>query len=107
MPRKPISVENFAKFLSEQKDLKDFFNLHHTEVDPNDKFLGKPAKPKVSLKHIAEEIGADQSQISLLEDFFISGGTVKKIEGKNVTLETESGTVVVPRYCIKIKKDEE
>jgi hypothetical protein len=107
MSNKPISLKEFKNWLSDQKDLGNFFNIHRDDSveDENEKFIGKPCRSKVSEQKLLEKIETDQDPEEMVREFFEDGGSVLSIEGKKIQIETEGGSFYLPRFCVKIKKE--
>lgn len=105
MSNRPISLQDFKKWLSEEKDLGDFFNIGREVEDPNEKFIGNAARTKVSEQKLMEKIHTEDDAEILVREFVEDGGTVLSVEGKKVQIEVESGTFYVPRFCVKIRKN--
>lgn len=104
---KPISLNEFKNWLSEQKDLGNFFNINRdgSVEDENEKYIGRACRSKVSEQKLIEKIETDQDPEGLVREFLEEGGSVLSIEGKKIEIETESGTFYLPRFCVKIKKE--
>lgn len=106
MSHRRLSVHDFKNWLSGQKDLSEFFNIGLDKDDPNEKFIGKAARPKVSEQKLLERIETEDDPESIVMEFVENGGTVLTVEGKKVQIEVESGTFYIPRFCIKILRDQ-
>ena len=102
-----MSLKEFKNWLSDQKDLGDFFNINRDNCieDENEKYIGKECRSKVSEQKLIEKIETDQDAEEMVREFFEEGGSVLSIEGKKVQIETESGSFYLPRFCVKIKKE--
>ena len=107
MNKKPISLQGFESWFSEQKDMKDFFNMNRNVEDPNDKYIGNHCRSKVSEQKLLQKIETEDEHESevLIEEFLKEGGTVLVIEGKRIQIEVESGTFSVPLFCVKVRKE--
>lgn len=105
MRNRPISLQDFKHWLSDQKDVSEFFVGNEMSSDPYEKYIGKAVGPKVSKNKIQERMETSDDPEQLLEEFFEEGGTILGVEGKNVSIEVESGEFSVPRFCVKIVKD--
>jgi adenylate kinase family enzyme len=106
MSNRSLSLHDFKKWLSTQKDLSEFFNIGREQEDPNERFVGKKARPKVCEETVLKRIETEEDTEALVKEFFKKGGTILGINGKKVQIETESGTFTLPRFCIKIRKDQ-
>jgi hypothetical protein len=102
-----LSLHEFKKWFSEQKDMSNFFNIGLDREDPNDKFIGKEVKSKVSDQKLLERIETEDDPDILVAEFLETGGTILAVEEKKVHVEVESGTFFIPRFCVKVKKPEE
>ncbi len=105
MTNRPLSINDFKNWLSEQQGMSEFFNIGKGLDDPDEKYIGNEARSKVSEQKLLEKIETDDDAELLVQEFLTDGGTVLAIEGKRVTVEVESGEFVVPRFCIKIRKE--
>lgn len=104
MTNRPLSVQAFKEWMSEQKDLTDFFNIGlDKEEDDN---VGKVAKAKVNENVLAKKIETDDDVSSLIHEFVENGGTIIDVQDKKVQIEVESGTFTLPIFCIKIQKSQ-
>ena len=101
MGRRPISFNDFKNWMSEQKDLSDFFSIDTISVDTN---IGKKAVAKASEKKILERIETESDPDVVVQDFLANGGVVQSIEEQKVWIEVNSGTFALPRFCVKIPK---
>jgi len=105
MDRRHLSVNDFKNWLSEQKDMSDFFVGARPE-DPNEKYIGKGVHSKVSSKKLLEKIETECTDAEqLVCEFTTTGGSVLNVEPKRVLIKTESGEFYLPRFCVKISKD--
>lgn len=107
MSNKRLSLHEFKSWLSDQRDLKDFFKLGLNKEDPYDKYIGKEVRTKVSEKKLLERIETEDDPEVLVSDFIDNGGTVLVVEDKKIQIEVESGVFSIPRFCVKIQKDSE
>jgi hypothetical protein len=106
MINRPLSLKDFKNWLAEDSDLKDFFNIGREPEDPNDRFIGKAVRPKVGEKKLLERIETEDDAESLVIEFVEEGGTILAVEEKRVHIEVESGSFYIPRFCVKIQKDQ-
>ena len=105
MNNKPLSLKDFKNWFSEQKDMSEFFNICKEPEDPDARFIGKKARPKVSEGKLMDKIVTDDYPEELVLEFMSDGGKILAIEGKMVYIETDSGQFQLPRFCIRVKKD--
>ncbi len=105
MMNKPLSISDFKNWLSEQQGMSEFFNIGKGSEDPDEQYIGHEVRSKVSEQKLLEKIETDEDAEQLVQEFLTEGGTVLAIEGKRVTVEVESGEFVIPRFCVKIKKE--
>lgn len=104
MPNRPLSLKFFKTWIAQQQDLSDFFNIGLDKEDPDDKFIGLAARPKVGEQKMLERIETDDDPELVIREFLEKGGTVLGIDGKKIEIEVESGTFYLPRFCVKTKK---
>lgn len=105
MNNRPLSVHDFKNWLFEQKDLNDFFNIGRDEEDPNERFVGKEVKPKVSEKKIMTRMETEEDAEVLTREFLEEGGVILAVDEKKFQVEVESGTFFIPQFCVKVRKD--
>lgn len=105
MNSRPLSLQEFKHWLSEQDGLPEFFNINREQEDPNDTYIGKEVRAKVSEGKLLQRIETEDDPVQLVHEFMESGGTILSIEGKIVNVEVESGEFSIPRFCLKIKKE--
>lgn len=107
MNNKPVSLKEFKNWLADQKDLGSFFSINRdTDEDPNEKYIGSVCKSKVGEQKLLEKIETEDDPETVIREFLEEGGSVIMMEGKKVQIEVESGTFTVPRFCIKIRKEQ-
>jgi len=104
---KKISLQDFKNWIAEQKDLSSFFNLGIDQENPYDKYVGKSVRTKVSKNKLMEKVDTDNDAESLIDEFIEEGGTIIAVEEKRIQIEVESGEFYLPRFCVKINKNEE
>lgn len=105
MSNRRLSLHEFKNWLSEQKDMSEFFNIGLGKEDPYERFIGKEVRTKVSDQKLIERIETEDDATILVAEFVENGGSVLTVEEKRVQIEVESGTFFIPRFCVKIKKD--
>ena len=96
----------FKKWIAGQKDLSDFCKLGLDKEDPDEQFVGRRAETAVSENKLLQKVQTEEDPVSIIFEFIENGGIVQGFEGKKVQIEVESGTFMVPRFCVKIQKDE-
>lgn len=106
MTKRPLSVSDFKKWISEQKDLSDFFNIGLDKEDPKEKYIGNGVRSKVGEKKLLERIETEDDHETVVREFLEDGGTLLSIEPKKVQIEVESGTFYIPRFCVKVQKNQ-
>lgn len=106
MSTRRLSVHDFKNWLAGQKDLSDFFNIGLDKEDPYERYIGKEVRTKVSEQKLLEKIETEDDAEMCVAEFVENGGTVVMVEGKKVQIEVESGTFYLPRFCVKIQKDQ-
>jgi len=99
-----LSISEFKNWLSEQNGMSEFFNITKDLEDPNEKYIGKPVRPKVSEGKLVERVKTDLDAVQIVQEFIEEGGIVLSVEGKKVNIQVESGELALPRFCVKIKK---
>ena len=99
-----LSISEFKNWLSEQNGMSEFFNITKDLEDPNEKYIGKPVRPKVSEGKLVERVKTDLDAVQIVQEFMEDGGIVLSVEGKKVNIQVESGELSLPRFCVKIKK---
>jgi len=103
MTNRHLSISDFKNWLSEQKDMSEFFSLEAPD-NPLDKYIGKEVRAKVSESKLLQKIQTDDDPETLVQEFVTDGGTVLYVEGKQIYVEVESGEFSIPRFCVKFKK---
>jgi len=103
MTNRPLSLSDFKNWLSEQKEMSEFFNIAKEAEDPNEKYIGGAVKSKVSETKLLSKVETDDDAELLIREFLDDGGTILSIEGKRVNIEVESGVFSIPRFCVKVK----
>lgn len=106
MRNRPLSVEDFKSWLS--KDLSEFF-VGREEIKPADdgeRFIGRMVRSKVSVKKLLEKAEGEGDLEELSHDFFDNGGTILAVEDKRVFIEVGCGEFYVPRFCVKVMKQD-
>jgi len=105
MTNRLLSINDFKNWLSEQQGMSEFFNIGKGSDDPDEKYIGNEVRSKVSEQKLLEKIETDDDAEQLVQEFLTDGGTVLAIEGKKITVEVESGEFVIPRFCVKIRRE--
>ena len=103
MNNRPLSISDFKNWLSEQQEMSEFFNIQEPE-NPYEKYIGKEVRPKVSKGKLLEKMQTDDDPETLVQEFVVDGGTVLAVEGKQMSIEVESGEFLLPRFCVKVRK---
>ena len=102
---KYLSVNGFRNWLSTQKDISDFFNIGLDRHDENEELVGKFVKARASTKKLLEKIECDADDPEILvEEFVHNGGTILEVQDKSLLIEVESGSFLLPKFCVKLKK---
>jgi transcription antitermination factor NusG len=101
-----LSLHDFKNWLAGQKDLSDFFNIGLDKEDPYERFIGKEVQPKVSEQKILERIETEDDPEIIVSEFMDTGGTILTVDGKKVQIEVDSGTFFLPRFCVRVLKEE-
>lgn len=100
--KKPsFSLYGFKKWIFEQKDLSNFFDIKPEEIESED-ILETTVYPSINKKKLLEKIKTNADNIEeLIEDFKENGGIVKKIKGKSIIVEVEKGTFALNKNYVK------
>lgn len=105
MNKKPVSLQEFKNWLSDQKDLGKSFTIRREEIDnPDEMYIGSKCRSKVCEKKLLEKIDTEEDPESVVREFLENGGSVIAVDGKKFQIEVDCGTFMIPRFCIKIKK---
>lgn len=102
---KNFSVQDFKSWITEQKHSSNF-NIGIGKESPYDKHVGKSVRTKVSKKKLMEKIETESDAETLIDEFMEDGGTVVTVEERMVHIEVESGEMYLPRFCVKIVKED-
>lgn len=105
MSNRPLSLNDFKNWLSEQKGMPEFFSLDRSSEDSDEKYVGKEVRSKVSEAKLLERIKTEDDPVQLVQEFLDNGGTALGIEGKFINIEVESGEFTLPRFCVRIRKE--
>jgi hypothetical protein len=106
MSTRRLSLHDFKNWLVEQKDLSEFFNIGMDREDPYEKYIGKEVRTKVSEQKLLERIETEDDAEIVVAEFAENGGAVLSVEEKRIQIEVDSGTFFLPRFCVKIMKDQ-
>ena len=105
---KYLSLHDFKNWLTDQDGdgcIKEFFNIDPIDAEnPYARFIGCEVKSKVSESKLQEKVEADDNTDELINEFVQNGGVIVETNGKMLTVETESGQIALPRFCVKIRK---
>lgn len=101
-----FSIQDFKNWISEQKELNNFFTMGFNKENPYEKYIGREVKTKVSKEKLLERVKTEDDAETVISDFVESGGTVLLVEEKRLQIEVDSGIFSIPRFCVKIKKDD-
>lgn len=105
MKDKIINFKEFKNWINEQ-DLGNYFNIGLDKEDPDEKYVGTVAQSKVSEKKLLERVETDEDPVTIIREFLEEGATIIAIEPKKITLEVESGTFTIPRFCVSMGKED-
>jgi len=100
-----ITNKEFKKWLDGQKGLSAFSNISERVFKPVPDFIGKEAIAKVSRNKVLQRIKSENDNIDpedLVDDFMENGGLILSTKGKNLYIESSSGSFYLPRFCVKI-----
>lgn len=100
---KKISLQAFKSWLSDQKDLKEFFDITGEE-ETQSRYVGNVVRSKVCKQKLMERVEAEDNCEQMVDEFLAEGGTIAAVEGKRVKVEVASGSFYAPRFCIKLLK---
>lgn len=105
---KKLSLHDFKHWLSGQDSdgcMKEFFNIDPVDAEnPYAKYIGYEVKSKVSESKLYDKVETDGDAEEIIYEFLQTGGTIVETDGKMLTVETESGQITLPRFCVKIRK---
>lgn len=100
-----ITNKEFKKWMEGQNGLSAFSNISERVFEPVPDFIGKEAIAKVSRNKILQKIKSENDSIDpedLVDDFMENGGLILSIKGKNLYIESSSGSFYLPRFCVKV-----
>jgi hypothetical protein len=100
-----FSLHDFKNWLSGQSDLNEFFDLSNRTAGsrPGDEMVGCEVYAKVSTKKLMEKIEPEEGDAeTLIEDLVENGGMVLSVDGKNLLVEVETGSFLIPRFCVRL-----
>lgn len=110
-PSPRFSMSDFKKWLSQQSDVSDFFDIKEEEEEHQAKhanLVGSEAKPRVSKHKLMERIESDEGEAeTVIDDFIENGGVVSDLSGKNLLIEVDSGSFYIPRFCVKLLRNDD
>ena len=102
--KKKLSVNDFTNWIAQQKDMSI---LNSTEskkakMESANSLVGKTVFLKVSSKKFYEkaELQDGENDKKVFHEFKQQGGEVIEYVGKNLLIKTDSGTFLLPRFCI-------
>lgn len=102
MRNRPLSVEAFKDWLSEQNDGK--FVIGRENRSTSESIIGRTVRSKVSEKKILSKIEAECDAHDIGIDFFENGGTIIAVDGNRLMVETDGREFYIPRFCVKLIK---
>lgn len=106
--RPSFSLHDFKNWLSEQKDMSDFFNIEKPASPKEEGYIGKQVTPKVGLKKLLEKAHADDGDPEqMVHELIDEGGVIVDTKGKELLIEVDSGCFYIHRFCVRLVKDEE
>lgn len=105
MSKKPsFSLFGFKKWISEQKDLSEFFDVDADEVSG---IIGETVSSKVSIKKLMTKSKSEEGELEdLLKEFLQEGGIVLDSTEKHFLIEVASGSFYTPKFYVKLEKSE-
>jgi hypothetical protein len=104
MSKKPsFSLFGFKKWISEQKDLSEFFDVD--DVDSG--IIGESINSRVSPKKLMIKSKPGEGELEdLVEEFANDGGIVLESNEKYFLVEVSSGNFYVPKFYVKLSQKE-
>jgi hypothetical protein len=73
--------------------------------DETEELVGKFVKARAPENKLLEKIECDSDDpLSIIEEFLRDGGTVLEVQGRKFLIEVDSGSFLLPRFCVKIKR---
>ncbi len=103
--KKNLSVNDFTNWISQQEEMANFFGLTPRKQENNmdtDSLVGKSVFLKVSSKkfHEKAELQDGENEKKVFTEFKMHGGEVVEYVGKNLLIKTDSGSLLLPRFCV-------
>lgn len=106
--RPSFSLHDFKNWLSQQKDMSEFFNIEKPIASKAEGFIGMGVTPKVGMKKLLEKAHADDGDAEqMVHELVEDGGVIVDTKGKDLLIEVDSGCFYLPRFCVRLVKDEE
>lgn len=100
-----LSVNGFKDWLSVQKDVSDFFNIGLDRHDESCELIGKFVKARAPKSKLIEKIECDTDDPhSIIDEFLREGGTILEVHNRKFLIEVDSGSFLLPRFFVKVKK---
>jgi len=99
---KKLSVHEFKNWISQQGDMVNFFSLDPQPKESVSGLVGKTVYAKVSPKKLLEriEIQDGENEKRMIQEFRNCGGEVLAHTGKSLLIKIDSGTFLLPRFCV-------
>jgi hypothetical protein len=103
-----FSLDDFKNWLSKEADLSEFFALSsRMGSKPGDELIGREVYAKVSPKKLLEKIKPEEGDPeTLVEELVENGGMILSLNGKDLLIEVDSGSFLMPRFCVRLVKAE-
>ena len=100
-----FSIYEFRDWISKQ-NTDDLLKRPKTENKVEKNYCGREVHPRVSRKKLMSRVDSDDPLVEdLVDEFIESGGIISEVNGKTLSIETDSGYISLPRFCVKIKKE--
>lgn len=99
---KKLSLHGFTNWMSQQENAIEFTVEQKKKPTVEGELVGQTVFAKVSNKKLLEriEIQDGENERTMIQEFKHQGGEVIEYCGKNLLIKVESGTFLLPRFCV-------
>lgn len=101
--KKKLSVNDFTNWIAQQDmSILNSAESKKAKMESATSLIGKTVFLKVSPKKLYEkaELQDGENDKKVFHEFKIQGGEVVEYVGKNLLIKTDSGSFLVPRFCV-------